>query len=58
MTNKPEKPVCKHCKSERVSLDAVAKFCVQSQEWELASTYDAAFCEDCEGETRLEWVQA
>lgn len=48
---KPIEIVCKHCEGSRVLLDAYAEWSVESQDWELCSTFDNAYCLDCEGET-------
>ena len=51
-----EKPICAHCASENVSLDAAVVFCVNSQSWVIGSIYDAAFCQDCEKEAKIRWI--
>ena len=51
------KYICKTCNSEDVCVDAVAAFDVVSQQWELQSTYDQAYCMDCEGETDIKEVE-
>jgi hypothetical protein len=33
--------------------DAWASWNYQKQEWELSQSFDHAFCEDCEGETKI-----
>ena len=48
-----EYPVCERCGSEDVKVDAWATW--DGDGWELDSTYDAAHCDACEGETTLEW---
>ena len=45
--------VCEQCGSEDVGIDAYAEWSVEEQEWVLASTYDAAHCTMCDGETTL-----
>jgi hypothetical protein len=50
--------VCSHCGSENVLLDAWAAWNIETQSWELANVFDAAFCEDCDGETHLKVVEA
>lgn len=45
---------CANCGGQNVMLDAWASWSVDRQEWELAQTFDDAFCEDCEGETTVE----
>jgi hypothetical protein len=39
-----------------VTLDANAEFNEDTQKWELASTFQQAFCHDCDGETSLKKV--
>lgn len=48
---KPLKMVCEHCGSTHVFLDAYAEWSVESQDWELCSTYDHAFCDSCQRDT-------
>ena len=45
--------LCTTCRSDRVKLDAWAAWSVESQSWELDSTMQMAFCQDCECETSL-----
>ena len=45
--------VCSHCESDAVVIDAYAMWSVEEQDWTLASTYDAAWCTVCDGETTL-----
>jgi hypothetical protein len=52
------KPVCAVCGSENVVADAWAEWDVEKQDWELRSTFDDKFCEDCEGECSVDWVDA
>jgi hypothetical protein len=56
MADKKQKPVCSECSSDAVLSDAWASWNSEEQKWELSSTFDAAHCEDCDGETSLEWV--
>jgi hypothetical protein len=42
--------VCSTCGSEEVLLDAWASWNKDAQRWELANTFDAAYCAECEGE--------
>lgn len=50
-----EKPVCNRCGSDAVLRDAYAEWDVEKQDWVLQNVFDDAFCEDCEGECKLEW---
>ncbi len=45
--------VCEKCGSEEVRLDAWASWDEIEQQWALHATYDAAWCESCEGECRI-----
>ncbi len=49
------KMVCKECGSDDVLCDAYAVWDVDTQQWEVANTFDkGAYCNECDGETRLE----
>lgn len=48
--------ICCHCKRDNVTLDANAEFNTDTQRWDLASTFQQAFCHDCDGETSLKKV--
>lgn len=55
MSRSPITFVCSECQSTNVLSDAYAAWNEDNQEWELSSTFDkGAYCEDCDGETRLE----
>jgi hypothetical protein len=45
--------ICRHCGSENVSVDATARWNVDTQSWELAGLFDNSDCEDCGGETDI-----
>ena len=45
--------ICKQCGSDNVMRDAWAMWGINSQQWVLGLTFDAAFCEDCDGDTTL-----
>jgi len=47
------KAVCSYCGSEGVKLDAWAVFDFVAQEWVLESTFDAGWCDDCDGEANI-----
>ena len=53
-----KKYICKTCKGENVNLDAFTTWNTENQCWELAATFDNAFCDDCGGETTLEEIKA
>lgn len=44
---------CRYCLSEEVNRDAYVTWDTEKQEWELSNVYDHAYCNDCEGETKL-----
>jgi hypothetical protein len=47
--------VCSHCGAEEVFADAYAQWNVESQAWEIVQTFDkGAYCNQCDGETRIE----
>lgn len=47
--------ICAKCGSDDVTNDALARWCVESQAWEISSVLDNANCEACDGdETHLE----
>lgn len=59
MSSPKTKPVCAECGSDEVSADAYARWCVETQQWEVSQTFDkGAVCENCSGECSLEWVPA
>lgn len=48
----PIKICCQNCGSEDVTRDAVVRWCVENQEWEVSNVFDNADCDNC-GETKL-----
>jgi hypothetical protein len=57
MSNK-EMPVCSHCGSADVLADAYVVWDVETQKWECANVCDkGAYCNACDGETRLDWEE-
>lgn len=50
----PVTMVCRTCGSEDVVRDAWADWDVDAQDWVLSQTFDYAFCNSCEGDTRIE----
>ena len=53
------KYVCDLCGSDDVLSDAYAEWDVDNQVWSVQNVFDkGAFCNTCEGETRLEEVEA
>ena len=52
----PQIPVCSHCGSENVKVDAYAVWDAETQQWEVSETFDkGAYCQECDGETRVDW---
>lgn len=51
----PDVPTCSHCGGESVSIDATARWDRVAGAWALSGTHDAAFCDECDGETSLTW---
>jgi hypothetical protein len=53
-----KKPICSHCKSDDVLVDAWAVWDEKGQKWELQTTFDKpAHCNECDGETSIEWIE-
>lgn len=51
-----QKPVCAECGSDDVTLDAVARWDEEKQDWALSSTFDDAYCGACEqADINLKW---
>jgi hypothetical protein len=44
---------CGTCGGENVKFDAWAIWDAEAQRWEVATTFDYAVCDDCDGETRV-----
>jgi hypothetical protein len=53
MEHQRVKKCCKYCGSENVSVDATARWDVETQRWELAGLFDNSDCDDCGGETTI-----
>ena len=53
----PTEPTCRHCGSNRVIIDAGARWQRESAQWLLDSLYESAFCEACErdGDDLVQW---
>lgn len=50
-------PTCSECGSGGVKVDAFAVWDIGLQDWVLDATFDAAYCEECDGETSLAWKE-
>lgn len=48
-------PICAHCMSPHVVVDAYAQWDKDQGEWSLSATFDHFECVDCEGETTVLW---
>ena len=57
MTKSKCKYVCSECESENVKRDAWAAWDAETQTWEIASVFEAAWCDDCDGKTTLEAIE-
>ena len=51
-------PKCKTCGSVRVVRDAWACFNPETGLWEIDTTFDHQFCQDCEKDTTFTWEAA
>ena len=54
-TDDYEVPHCATCGSTAILRDAWARWDPASQDYELAAVFDFAYCEDCDGETSVDW---
>jgi hypothetical protein len=53
----PSTPVCSNCQSDDVISHAVAQWSNESQEWQLASTFNQpTHCNGCNGPCDLVWL--
>ena len=50
-------PVCSNCQSDDITSHAVAQWSNESQEWQLASTFDQpTHCNGCKGPCGIVWL--
>jgi len=56
MPNTREKPVCTKCGGDSIKRDAWAVWNEEEQDWEISSTYDDMWCDDCEDTASVNWV--
>lgn len=49
-------PVCTECGSQDVWVDASASWDMDAQRWVLEQAYQQAYCDECDGETSLDWM--
>lgn len=45
--------ICKACGSEDIRSDAWASWDKHTQEWELSTTFENYYCNNCEGECQI-----
>ena len=50
-------PECTTCGSDQILRDAYAYWDYEKQSWELHSTYDTFYCNECESETSITWEE-
>lgn len=54
-----EKPICKHCGSDRVRRDAWTVWHVATQKWVANELFDIYFCCNCDGQcSSIEFIDA
>lgn len=52
-----EKPICPNCGSDDVQFDAVAAWNADTQQFELVTEFDHAWCNSCGATSRnMKWV--
>lgn len=52
-----EKPICPACGSDEIRADSFAEWNIEEQQWQLSSTYDDCYCENCDRTGRPQWVK-
>jgi hypothetical protein len=56
---KLEKPICSHCGSDNIRVDAYSSWNIGRQDWEHTSEHGNHVCEGaCGGECSIDWVAA
>jgi len=50
-----EYPICRACGSQNVLRDAWARWDRTNGSWEVDATFDNAWCDTCDNETKLTW---
>ena len=53
----PVKYICPNCKGDDVLKDSWSDWNIETQEWEIVSTQDNEYCEDCDAEVNLVEVE-
>lgn len=49
-------PVCSYCGSDEIKFDAYSIWDKENQEYKVDQTFDEVYCEKCEGETSVNWL--
>jgi hypothetical protein len=50
-------PICSNCQSDDITCHAIAQWSNESQQWELASTFDQpAHCNTCKSPCEIVWL--
>ena len=52
-----KRKICSECGSDNVLADAYARWNSEKNDWELDSTFDSYYCNECEGECSVEDVE-
>ena len=48
--------VCEKCDGDNVTSDALARWSVFLEAWEISSVLDSKYCEDCDEEVLLKYI--
>jgi hypothetical protein len=50
-------PVCSHCQSDDLTCSATVQWSNESQEWQLANTFDLpVYCNSCSSPSGITWL--
>ena len=52
----PDKPVCAHCRGDKITFDATAYWNSRDQQFEYDILFDEVYCPNCDGKQRVEWI--
>lgn len=54
-----QRPTCRYCGSKNVSVDSIARWNDELQDWVLSSTLDSGYCDDCgEEQKHFNWAKS
>jgi len=55
----PVRPVCGHCLSGNIAVDASARWDSELRDWSMSGVHDAdeATCDDCQAERTILWLR-